>query len=495
MKSKSTYPEWVTKFKKPGTEIKKINGRFYAYSVKSKYDPTIKRARKISLGILGSITENGFIPSEKKELKKKAAKTYSDKEAFSLEYGYSVWLTQLLEEEGILERLKTFFPDLWQFIVSMIYCRTAYQSPLKNIPFYLSHSDLRSRIDWQENLNDQKTSDYLFDLGSRLSSIHEFMEPQNKKRQCVLVDATDIVTHSRKLDVAHKGYNSRMDFNPQFVLLYLYDASTLQPLYYRILPGNIREITALRNTIAASGIEQCVFIADKGFFSEQNVSEMEQAGLKYIIPLKRGSKSVSYNLLEDIDQSDDYFSYANRHIFYTKPVSLNNRTVCLYVDGMLKEMEKNDYLSRIQTLPEFYSKEGFKEKAKRMGTLAIIHNTTFNPIEVYTEYKQRGDIEQFFDQLKNSLNASASYMQREESLNGWMFINHLSMMVIYKIYDILKSTPLNKKQKLNHKYSIMDVITHLQTIKKIKFNKDEFIITEIDKATRILLEKMKISIT
>jgi len=171
------------------------------------------------------------------------------------------------------------------------------------------------------------------------------------------------------------------------------------------------------------------------------------------------------------------------------------RKVCLYLDGMLKEKEKNDYLSRIQTVPEYYSKEKFKERVNRMGTLAIIHNTGLNPEEIYVEYKQRGDIEQFFDQFKNTLNASFSYMQREESLNGWMFINHISMQVIYKIYQILKTTPLNKKQMLNHRYSIKDTIEHLMTIKKIKFSDQEHIITEVDKPTRFLLDKMKISIT
>ena len=94
------------------------------------------------------------------------------------------------------------------------------------------------------------------------------------------------------------------------------------------------------------------------------VSEIEQAGLKYIIPLKRGNKSVSYNLLEDIDQSDDYFSYANRHIFYTKPVSLNNRTVCLYVDGMLKEMERMIIYLEFKLFRSIILKRVLKKKQK-----------------------------------------------------------------------------------------------------------------------------------
>ncbi len=53
----------------------------------------------------------------------------------------------------------------------------------------------------------------------------------------------------------------------------------------------------------------------------------------------------------------------------------------------------------------------------------------------------------------------------------------------------------DKKQTLNHKYSINDAIMHLQSIKKRKYNTDKELITEPNKLTKKLLEKMKISIT
>jgi len=69
------------------------------------------------------------------------------------------------------------------------------------------------------------------------------------------------------------------------------------------------------------------------------------------------------------------------------------------------------------------------------------------------------------------------------------------MLMIYKLFQILKTTPLNKKQNLIHHYSLHDAIEHLKTIKKIKFAPGEFVTSEINKSTRILLERMKISIT
>lgn len=227
----------------------------------------------------------------------------------------------------------------------------------------------------------------------------------------------------------------------------------------------------MQNTIKMSGIGDCIYIADKGFYTESNIAELECLNMQYIIPLKRNKEHIPYDALQDIGQSDNYFEFSKRFIFIADTVKGKHRCINLFLDGKLKEQEKGDYLSRIATLPESFSKRNFNQKVKAMGTLALIHNTPLNPVDIYREYKTRGQIEQFFDHLKNTLDASSSNMQREESLNGWMFINHLNMLVIYKLYQILKTTPLNKKQALNHKYSINDTIEHLKSIKKYSFLK------------------------
>lgn len=184
--AKIVHPDWALTHKKPGTELKIINNRYYLYAVKSQYDKTLKRSKKISLGILGSITqEQGFVISEKKELKEKITKKLLVNDAFCLEYGLSKWLTDTLKESLMLDKLQKHFPELWQFIVCMVYCRIGYQSPLKTIPFYVEQSELAHILPYKEVLYDQKVSDLLFDLGSKQASIHALGKPiANKIEQC-----------------------------------------------------------------------------------------------------------------------------------------------------------------------------------------------------------------------------------------------------------------------------------------------------------------------
>jgi len=186
------------------------------------------------------------------------------------------------------------------------------------------------------------------------------------------------------------------------------------------------------------------------------------------------------------------FLYFSRTIviFYTSYPS-NGKQICLFLDGSLKEDEKTDYLNRITTIPEKYTKKGYGEKIQKMGTIALLHNSseTESPEDIYVNYKSRGEIEQFFDCYKNTLGADASHMQNQDALHGWVFINHIAMQVTYNLFEQLKA------KKLTKWHSINDVIMHLAQIRKVKVNDDTHFISEIDRETKNILAKLKISVT
>ena len=57
-------PGWVRDFDRPkGTEVKHIRGNWYLYERSWRYDPKIRRSRKVSGRYLGKITPKGLVPS------------------------------------------------------------------------------------------------------------------------------------------------------------------------------------------------------------------------------------------------------------------------------------------------------------------------------------------------------------------------------------------------------------------------------------------------
>jgi len=76
---------------------------------------------------------------------------------------------------------------------------------------------------------------------------------------------------------------------------------------------------------------------------------------------------IPYEAIHHIEQSDNYFKFSNRFIFYADTKNLGKRKIDLFLDGKLKEQEKTDYLSRIQSLPENFSKSKIQRKGAING--------------------------------------------------------------------------------------------------------------------------------
>jgi predicted transposase YbfD/YdcC len=57
------HPKWAQKYKTKNTELRLIRGKYYLYSHTSVWDPEKKRTKKVTLGYIGTITEqDGLIP-------------------------------------------------------------------------------------------------------------------------------------------------------------------------------------------------------------------------------------------------------------------------------------------------------------------------------------------------------------------------------------------------------------------------------------------------
>jgi len=79
-------------------------------------------------------------------------------------------------------------------------------------------------------------------------------------------------------------------------------------------------------------------------------------------------------------------------------------------------------------------------------------------------------------------------MQDAKSLETWAFINHISLLLSYKIYNLLRD------KKLLANFSVVDFIAHLKYIFKVKIN-GEWHISEVTKKTKQFLEKLTLHIT
>jgi transposase len=287
------------------------------------------------------------------------------------------------------------------------------------------------------------------------------------------------------MEVNRVGYNAHHDYAPQLNLLYAFACEVKMPVYYRIIAGNVRDVTAFKLSISEAGLENVVVVADKGFASESNFDMLDEAGIKYVIPLKRNSSLFDTAKLETGDKSafDGYFMFNGRPVWH---YSLDG--VIVFLDSDLKINEEKKYLKNLENQLEGYTMDGFIKNQYKFGTIVMKSNLSKKPQNIYELYKERGEIEQSFDFLKNLLEQDKSYMQNEKSLETWAFINHISLVLCYKIYNLLR------KKALLSKFSVAGFLSHLKYIFKVKIN-DSWCVSESTKKTRDLLKSLDLHIT
>lgn len=469
------YPDWVIKQKRKGTNISCINGRYYLYAVGSVWNKEKGRAQKITQEYLGRITENGLIPAKSKTIKIETPVTVK-------EYGASNVLHTIGAD--ILSELRQVFPAHGEQLFTIAALRVIEQCPFKRIEHFYRNSYLSEMFKGLK-VSGKELSLFLHNFGVNREPIVKFMERFIIGNEHILFDGTGILSKSEKMDINRQGYNAHHDYNPQINLLYAFACESKSPIYYRIIAGNIRDISAFKLSVSEAGLSNVVVVADKGFGSEANFSMLDEAHIKYIIPLKRNSALFDTTKLETGNKSvfDGYFMFNERPIWYYK---LNE--VIVYLDNELKNCEEKRYLKNIENNIDGYTMEGFIGNQYKFGTITLKTNACKTAQEIYNLYKERWEIEQSFDFLKNLLEQDKSFMQNEKSLETWAFINHISLMLNYKIYNLLR------EKKLLSTFSVADFLSHLKYIFRVKIN-DAWYLSETTKKSREFLKTVNIHIT
>jgi len=504
-------PDWIEKYKEPRTEIKWIKNGFYKYEVAYVYSKEKKRTEKKTMRLLGKITESdGFVPSSKDLLRRKSEELPQvDIKTFGLFNLFS----DLLKDE-IASLRETFGNDQAEQLLSFSMMRWAYQTPIKRATYYHSH-DFCSEHWARISMSDKTVSSNLKSFGENREKAVGWMKTllkdvSEEEQHFVLMDSTHSLSVSENLAINAKGYNPNFDFEKQIRLMYLFSARMKQPVYYRLINGNITDVKSMSLCIKEMNVkDRVVFISDKGFFSAENIAMMEAENLSYIIPLQRNNSLIDYSPLQcgDFKKQIQYFFFQDRIIWYYSYLKEGYQLIT-FLDEALRVKEEKDYLSRIETHPEKNSKQKFDDKIHTFGTLTMVYKMEkqedvnknkpkkqkrnskqekeipFQQI-VYQSYKQRNEIEIMFDSYKNYLDADVSYMQNRYVLEGWLFANFIAMIAYYKLYVRLREAELLAK------YSPKDIIELSKAICKVKI-RGEWHQAEITDKIRKLFAKIGI---
>lgn len=142
-------------------------------------------------------------------------------------------------------------------------------------------------------------------------ALHETLKLTGGKLRVLFYDATTLYFESFIEDeLKQNGYSKDMKFNQSQVLLALFVTDLGLPVGYELFPGSTFEghtlIPVLEKLKERYQLNDVVFVADQGLFSQDNLASLEEKGYKYIVGAR--IKNVSDALKEQILNVDHYKS-------------------------------------------------------------------------------------------------------------------------------------------------------------------------------------------
>lgn len=305
-----------------------------------------------------------------------------------------------------------------------------------------------------------------------------FKELADLSKQLVY-DLSSVFSRAMNISQAEKGYNKDKIQVPQINLALLCSADSGLPTMIRSLPGSVKDIKTLYQSINELDLDGKILVLDRGFLSEGVVEFLDGKNISYILPTKRNSHF--YNMRIHLSR---HFYYHDRLIRCGKR-KCDNFFLYLFEDQELMLEERKTLYKKLDE--NRIDKKELTARMKSAGKILILSDMDVKEHEIYEFHKKRETVGKMFDTYKTVLNADKIYLQDDESVFGHVFISFLSLYIHCKLEQLLK------KAELNRKLTPIDLLFKYGKVYHVDL-RDRNMITEVPKKVRDLVEKLGLNI-
>ena len=320
-------------------------------------------------------------------------------------------------------------------------------------------------------------------FASRVRSLSE--------KDAIAYDSTTISTWSEGQIEARYGFNKAGDGLRTIKFLSLYSINTRQPIAYTKLPGNLPDVVTVKNAITqmnALGMKTAELVTDNGYHSQQNLSELLQAGFDFLTlaktsllwvrdeidrhmedfsgittacPFDTSTHGVTVTLMRDFQkvrkyggkasgkQAGDVEIFRRRvylHLFFNPMWQAEDKAAfeseLIDIKGLLESGKQEEELSepaqrkaakylrvnhRGGRISVTFDEKSCAEANKYHGFFALVANKEKETFEALAKYRKRNTIEAFFRGDKQTADGLRPRVWNADSLRGRMFVQFVAM--------------------------------------------------------------------
>jgi len=379
-------------------------------------------------------------------------------------------------------------------------------------------STLYLASDWCEDnninlgLSSSSVSRVLHAVGSGSSAVMNFFErwiESNGRPTSLIHDTTSISSYSNTISDIEWGYNRDDENLPQLNIAMVVERKKRIPLWYRVLPGSIPDVSSLKKTceiVSGLGIDSFSFSLDRGFFSKANIASLIADKVDFIIGVpchhKQPTELINnhYDQLKSIDR---IMLIGESRIKYTsciyKGEDTGGNTVNirghLFLDADRRDMQLKKLETGIAELLEkaklasfpdesaakkwindtcgplskYFSTRtndtrqtiildsiAFEQDYRKCGVMLVLTSKNDpSPAQVLSDYRCRDIAEKVFDKIKNGVGFSRIRCQGNDNMEGRVFVAFVATVLRAIVEERMRSSGLLKKYSVDEALGIL----------------------------------------
>lgn len=500
----------------------------YVYQVESFWDPVKQqpRQRRVYLGKKAT-PDSPLIP--------KRTPSFTMPRC-SRDLGHIHLLTAIATRLGLCDVLQQVFPTQADLLLLLAMYEVIEERPLYLFPSWAE--DVVSSVNTFPS--SPQLSILLHEIGRAEKQRQDFSKcwiQRHASAEAVIYDITSISSASRFIDLCEWGYNRDGEALPQINLGLVCAIPGQVPLAYRVYPGSLSDSTTLPNTIAylqSLGITRPLYVMDRGFWSQRNLLMLQQAGVRFLLPIPFTSAYATTLLAatrKTIHSPEHAFRLHQRIYYHVQlPLSMETSqlTAHVYYDQTRHAEEECAFYRRVLDLEDAVTAltaptrvqvqrlleqsgrdlrtcfavtsdngqvrllrkpKAITRRLNRMGMLLLATtDDVVEPAIALITYRQRDVIEKVIDSMKHEMDGKRLRVHSKETMEGRIFILFLAMILRSAVEQACRDAQLFKK------YTVAEILAELKKVKQIELNTGKMLISEITKKQRTLFEALGVSI-
>lgn len=479
--------------------LKNPNGKTYVYENITRWNKELKKSEheRKCIGHLEPGSKQ-IVPNRKK---KQTQLPVLDTCGYKVQgVGIHLLLDRIATDTGLSKVLRQTFPDDYDRILACAYFLVSEGRALCRVESWMN----RHKSPFDTPLSSQRISELLPRITpSMQEDFFSLWISHNSDDQYYCLDITSVSCYSELLEFVRYGYNRDREELAQINLLMVTGENSHLPIYYRIMPGSIHDVSTLEESLMHMDLmdaRQLHLVMDKGFYSGSNVDAMYARHVRFMIGVpftcSLAREAVEKRRREDMISHRNYCMVMGDELYaQTELIKWNGHRcyVHTYFDSFRAEAENKKFNHKLlicyQELKEgkrvkkhetdykkfFIVKEtpkrGFKieynEEAIRehrnntSGWFVMITNDVKDPVRALEIYRRKDAVEKGFDDLKNDLDMKRLRIHSTAAMDGRMFLQYIAMILTAKIKTIMNEHGMFKK------HDMQEVIDEMKSLRSV----------------------------